>query len=135
MGDLSEERLLCPVRVVWKYLDTAASLSPRPRSLFVSPHCPLRSLSKNALSYFLRQIISSAGALRGDPTSLRLAHSIGGVATSAAFLHSWSVSKILAAATGRSTSVFASFYLHVLSFTLNIFHSLGPFVTVGSIVQ
>ena len=85
---LPEERLLCPVRAVRTCLDATASLSPHPRSLFVSPCCPPRSVSKNALSYFLRQVISSAGALRGDPTSLPRAHSIGGVATSATFLHS-----------------------------------------------
>ena len=54
VGDLPEERLLCPVRAVRTYLDITASLSPRPRFLFVSPRCPLWSLSKNALSFFLR---------------------------------------------------------------------------------
>ena len=44
MGDLPEEGFLCPVRVVGMYLGTAASLAPRPRSLLISPRCPLRSL-------------------------------------------------------------------------------------------
>ena len=47
VGDLPEERLLCLVRAVRVYLDTTSSLIPRPRSLFVSPCCPLRALSKN----------------------------------------------------------------------------------------
>ena len=58
VGDLLEERLLCPVKAVRMYLDTTASLAPRPRSLFVSPRCPSWSLSKNALSYFLRYFFS-----------------------------------------------------------------------------
>ena len=76
VGDLPEERLLCPVRAVGTYLDTTAYLSPHPRSLFVSPRCPSRSLSKNALSCLLRQVISSAEDLQNDPTSLPQAHSI-----------------------------------------------------------
>ena len=135
MGDLPEERLLCPVRAVRMYLDTTAFWAPRPRSLFVSPHLS-RSLSKNALSYFLRLVVFfSAGAMQGDLISLPQAYSIRRVATSAAFWHHWSVSKVLEAATWRSTPVFALFYPCVLSFTLDICHSLGPFVAAGSVVQ
>ena len=85
VGDLLKERLLCPVRAVSMYLDTAASLAPRSRSLFVSPCCPSRSLSKNALSYFLLQVISSTGAIQGVQTSLPRALSIRTVTTSATF--------------------------------------------------
>ena len=111
MGALPEERLLCPVRAVRVYLDTTASLSPRPRSLCVSAKCPSRSLSKNALSYFL-QVISSAGALSGDTARLPRTHSIRGVAASA-FLQNWLVSKVLEATTWRSNPVFASFILKI----------------------
>ena len=38
-------------------------VSARPRSLFVSPSKPLRPVSKNTLSYFLHDCISSAGAI------------------------------------------------------------------------
>ena len=133
--DLPKERLLCPVRAVRTYLDSTVILSPRPRSLFVLPCCPSRSLSKNALSFIPRQIISSAGAFRGDPTCLPRAHSIREVAPSAAFLHNWSVSKVLEAATWRSNPVFASFYLRNLSFTLDNCHSREPFIAAGSVVQ
>ena len=63
VGDLPKERLLCPVNAVLIYLDTTSSLTPRPQSLFVSPHCPSHALSKNALSFFLRQVISDVGAI------------------------------------------------------------------------
>ena len=35
VGDLPEERLLCPVRAVHIYLDATSSLTPHPQSLFV----------------------------------------------------------------------------------------------------
>ena len=60
LGDLPDELLLCPVRALQVYISRVSSLSPRPRTLFVSPRSPSRSLSKNALSFFLRYVISRA---------------------------------------------------------------------------
>ena len=60
MGDLLDELLLCPVRALRSYLARTSSLVSRPRTLFVSPRSPSRSLSKNALSFFLRDVISQA---------------------------------------------------------------------------
>ena len=57
MGHLLDELLLCPVRALRIYLDRTSSLTPRPRSLSVSPYSPPRPLSKNALSFFLRSVI------------------------------------------------------------------------------
>ena len=62
VGNLCEERLLCPVRAVRTYLAVTSSIAPRPRSLLVSPRHPTRSLSKNALS-FLYQVIIDAGSV------------------------------------------------------------------------
>ena len=107
---------MCAVRAVCFYLDATSSLTPRPCSLFVSPRCPSRALSKNALSYFLRQVISDAGAIWDVSVGAPRAHSVRGVVTLAAFLQNWSISKVLKAATWRSNPVFASFYLENLSF-------------------
>ena len=61
-GDLPE-RVLCPVRAV-RYLRRAArSLEFTPSRLFVSPSDPRRSMSKNAMSFFLRQLITESGAV------------------------------------------------------------------------
>ena len=49
VGDCPEELLLCPVCALRCYLSRTSSLPSRPRSLFVSPRSPSRSLSKNAL--------------------------------------------------------------------------------------
>ena len=134
IGDLPEERLLCPVRAVRIYLDLTSALSPCPRSLFVSPRHPSRTLSKNALLFFICQVILNAGAV-SEGASLPHAHSVHGVATSAAFLHNWSVSKLLEAATWRSSTVFAAFYFRDLSYSLGDCHPLGPFVMTGSVVS
>ena len=124
VGDLPEEHLLCPVYAVRIYLDTTTSLTLRPRSLFVSPRCLLRALSKNALLLLLRQVISDAGAIWDIFAGPPRAHSVRGVATSAVFLCNWSV---IEAATWRSNPVFAAFYFNDLSSTLGNCGSLGPF--------
>ena len=105
VGDLPEECLLYPVLAVHIYVDLTSSISPRPRSLFMSPRCPSPPLSKNALSFFLHLVIVDADALWEGSSATR-ADSIRGVATSAVFLRNWSVSKVLDATTWRSNPVF-----------------------------
>ena len=93
VGDLPEELLLCPVRALRHYLSRTVSLFLRPRSLFVSPPSPSRPLSKNALSFFLRDVISrasssssssagSSSASSSRSSSASRAHSVRGVAAS-----------------------------------------------------
>ena len=62
---LPDELLLCPVRALRLYLSLTASLPSRPRSLFVSPRALSCSLSKNALSFFIREVISEAYSSAG----------------------------------------------------------------------
>ena len=130
VGDLPEERLLCPIQAVRTYLSLTSSISPRPRSLLVSPRRPSRSLSKNTLSFFIRQVILDAGAVEKGALP-PCAHSIRAVTTSAAFLRNWSISQVLEALTWRSNTVFTSFYFRDISYSLDSCHSLGPFVAGG----
>ena len=102
--------LLCPVRALRLYLLRARSLSPGRHRLFVSPRCPSRTMSKNAVSFFLREVISAAGAARPQVGSLR-AHEVRSVSTSVMFHRNWSVTSVLESATWASSSVFSSFYL------------------------
>ena len=51
----------------------------------MSPRSPSRPISKNAVLYFLRQVISEAGAVRADVAAPLRAHSVRGVATSVFF--------------------------------------------------
>ena len=107
--------MLCPVRCLRIYLQhTSPGVNP-PRHLFVSPRNPARAISKNAISYFLREVIAEAGA-SSVAGVVPLAHSIRGVATSTASHHNWSITSILNAACWRSSSVFTSFYLKDLFF-------------------
>ena len=62
VGDLPE-RVLCPVRIVCYLRWAARSVEFTPSRLFVSPSDPTRTLSKNAMSFFLRQIITESGAV------------------------------------------------------------------------
>ena len=102
---LDEDLLLCLVRCLRVYLQRTAPGVNRPRRLFVSPKNPSRSISKNAISYFLREVIAEAGASSVAGVVLR-AHSIRGVATSTAFHRNWSITSVLNAACWMSSSVY-----------------------------
>ena len=128
---LDDDLLLCLVRALRLYLPRARSLSPGRHRLFVSPRRPTRHLSKNALSFFLREVISAAGATRPQVGSLR-AHEVRSVSTSVAFHRNWSVSSVLESATWASSSVFSSFYLRDIQHEYDGLLSLGPFVAAGS---
>ena len=148
VGDLPDELLLCPVRALRVFLSRTSSISPRPRSLFVSPRAPSRSLSKNALSFFLRDLIaqaysspapsssSSSSSLTsgGLVTSRAGAHSVRGMATSWAFSRNVPVRSLLEAASWGSSSVFTSFYLRDVQFSSDSGFSLGPVVAAGAVV-
>ena len=120
-GGLQEERLLCPVRAIRTPLDL--TLLPRHGSLFVSTQRPSHALSKNTLSFFIRRVILDAGAV-AEGASLPRAHSVCGVAASAAFLCNLLVSKVLEAPTWRSNPVFTAFYFRDLTYFLDNCHSL-----------
>ena len=135
VGDLEEDRLLCPVRALQYYLRATKHVVNRPSSLFVSPSNQSRAISKNAISFFLRETISGTGALcEGEGQTLR-AHSIRGVSTSLAFRRNWSLQQVLKAATWKSNSTFASFYLKDISYTWDNCKSLGPFVSAGQVIS
>ena len=115
---LDEGLLLCPVRCLRVYLQRTSPGVKRPRRLFVSLRNPSRLISKNAISYFLREVIAEVGP-SSETGVVPRAHSIRGVATSAAFHRNWSISSVLNAACWRSSSVFTSFYLKDLYFEIN----------------
>ena len=127
---LSEDLLLCPVRSLSAYLARTANIANRPRRLFVSPKCPSRAMSKNGISYMLRELIVQSGGSSQSGQAPR-AHNIRGMANSSALFRNWSLRSILEAASWHSNTVFESFYLRDLSFNLDGVHSLGPFVAAG----
>ena len=127
---LPEELLLCPVRSLSAYMTRTSQVVNRPCRLFVSPKCPSRAMSKNGISCMLREVIVQSGASSQSGQAPR-AHSIRGIATSSAFFRNWSLRSVLEAASWHSNTVFTSFYLRDLQFTLDGVHSLGPFVAAG----
>ena len=153
VGDLPEELLLCPVRAWRVYLSRASSLPSRPRTLFVSPHSPSHTLSKNTLSFFLRDVIvevystsglslpstfpsssSSSSTSSSRPRSSVCAHGVRDVAASWAYHGNASLSSVLEAATWSSASVFTPFYLSDVQFSSSQGFGLGPVVAVGAVV-
>ena len=135
VGSLPDELSLCPVLALQIYLHRTSSLSPRPRSLFVSPHVPSRSLSKNALSFFLRSVISLSFPRPSHPPSSSFRpHSIRAISTSAAFSRNVPLPFILAAATWGSSTVFTSFYLPDVQFSSSSGFSLSPLVAADAVI-
>ena len=85
---LPEELLLCVVRSLSAYMTRTSQVVNRPRRLFVSPKCPSRAMSKNGISYMLREVIVQSGTSSQSGQAPR-AHSIRGIATSSAFFRNW----------------------------------------------
>ena len=122
--------LLCPVRSLSEYVARTSSVADRPRRLFLSPRNPSRAMSKNGISFLLREVIVHSGASPNDVAAPK-AHNIHGIATSLAFFRNWSLASVLDAASWRSNTVFTSFYLKDVQYILDNVHSLGPFVAAG----
>ena len=131
---LDEDLLLCPVWALRIYVDRTRPLAPVRHRLFVSPRHPSRTMSKNAVSFFLHEVIHEAGASRPEVGSVR-ALEIRCVSTSVAFHRNWSVSAVLESATWSSSSVFSSFYLRDIQHEYDGIRSLGPFVAAGSRIE
>ena len=91
VGDLPE-RVLCPVRTICYLRRAARSVEFTPSRLFVSPSDPKRTMSKNAMSFFLRQLITESGAV----SSLvpQRTHDIQGIAASLNYYSILSISAV-----------------------------------------
>ena len=130
---LSEDLLLCPVCSLSAYVARTSQFVNRPRRLFVSRRCSSRAMSKNGISFFLREVIVHSGASSEAVADPR-AHSIRGIATSSAFFRNWSLSSVLEAASWRSNTIFTSFYFRDLQFVFEGVRSRGPFVAAGECI-
>ena len=127
-GDLPE-RVQCPVRAI-KFLRKAArSASYIPSRLFVSPRNLERAMSKNAMSFYLRQLIVDSGAV--STSRPPRAHDIRGIATLLNYYSNLSLSNLMQVATWKSNRVFASRYLKEVSATQDNIRQFGPLVIAG----
>ena len=127
---LQEELLLCPVCSLREYLRRTSKFINRPRRLFVSPRCPSRAMSKNGISFLLREVIAQSGASSEEVATPRV-HSIRSIAISSAFFKNWLIASVLESASWKSNSVFTSFYFRDLQYVFEGVCSLGPFVAAG----
>ena len=110
------------------------NVANRPDKLFLSPSNLSRAISKNAISFFLREVIKDSGAVQ-DPNSSVRAHSIRGVGSTFNFALNWSLDQIMKAATWASDKVFQLFYLKKVKYQYEKFSSLGPFVSAGEVIN
>ena len=132
-----DERLLCPVRALRCYLDRVSPLRGDAPSLFVSPRRPSLPMKKNAISFFIRNLIKEAHSSISEdllPPLRVKAHDVRGVATSLSFISNLSLSKVIEAASWKTSSVFASHYLKDVHIVYDSCRALGPIVSAGSIV-
>ena len=122
---------------------TESVSNPLPRSVIVqsladfvgsvSPSDPKRTMSKNAMSFFLRQLITESGAVSSLVPPR--AHDIRGIATSLNYYSNLSISAIKEAATWKSNRVFAMRYLKDMSATRSRLKGMGPLIAAGSAVH
>ena len=93
-----------------------------------------REISKNGISFFLRDTIISANAVYEDGGPFK-AHDIRGMAISMAFKLNTSITEIMKAATWKSPSTFSNFYLKEVAYSSKGWSALGPFVAAGAVVN
>ena len=131
------ERTLCPVRALHFYLDRTKGVSPRPGNLFLAIKNDHLAMKKNAISYYLREVIRYAHRTQPEATypvgDIR-AHSIRAVATSMSFRKNRSFASVLEAATWRGNSIFVSHYLKDVQRTYEHCSALGPIVAAGEVL-
>ena len=133
-----EEALLCPVRAIRVYLvRTKVLVNNAHCNLFCSVRSPDHPMSKNGISFLIRQLIKEAHAeLHEDfcpPLKVR-AHDVRAVSTSFNFFKNLSLDDVIKAAMWRCRSLFASHYLKDVEIVYEDCCALGPLVTAGSIV-
>ena len=90
-------------------------------------------MSKNAMSFFLRQLITESGAVSSSVAPR--AHDIRGIATSLKYYSNLSLSATNEAATWKSNRVFAMRYLKDMSATRSRLKDKGPLIAAGSAVH
>ena len=90
-------------------------------------------MSKNAMSFYLRQLIIDSGAV--STSRPPRAHDIRGIATSLNYYSNLSLSSLMQVATWRSNRVFASRYLKEVSATQDNIQQFGLLVIAGDRLQ
>ena len=138
LGPGEEDLLLCPVRALKRYLKITKIARPDCSRLFVSSHKDVKkAISKNTISYWIRQVIADAyrHSQEGDLNQVKVkAHEVRAIATSLLFKKNSSLKDVMDAASWRSHTTFASFYLRDVTHKSLDLHTLGPVVAAQHLV-
>ena len=105
--------------------------------LFVSPRNPRRPSSKNAISFFIKELVREAHrSLCPElmPIFKVKIHELRAVSTSVSFAHNLSLESVMNAAQWRCNSVFASHYLKEVSIEYENCRTLGPLIAAGTVI-
>ncbi|MEL7079454.1 MAG: hypothetical protein AAGM46_26490 [Cyanobacteria bacterium J06582_2] len=127
----------CPVRALREYCRRVKSLRAGHVNLFCAVRNPARPMSKNGISFFLREVILKAHEscpVDSMPLCRVKAYDVRSVATSFAFLRNVPLQDIIDSVAWKTQSVFACNYLKDISFLYGDGHSLGPVVSAGFVV-
>ena len=133
-----EDLLLCPVRALKRYLKITKTARPVCSRLFVSSHKNVKkAISKNTISYWIRQVINDAykHSQERDLSQVQVkAHEVRAVATSLLFKKNSSIKEVMDAASWRCQSTFSSFYLRDVTHQSLDLHTLRPVVAAQHLV-
>ena len=136
VGDDRDELLLCPIRALRKYLSWTEQYYPGIEGLFISTGRHKKRVSRNAISFWLHSVISSAHSFASeeDCRSLRVrAHEVRKVATSLLSKRNCTVHQVLKVGTWSAQSIF-SFYLRDVTHRHLDTFSIGPEVVAQQVV-
>lgn len=131
------ERVLFPVRVLRLYLDRTKDFRRNSEGLWCSVKKLSVQMSKNALFYFIRQLIKEANmeCREIDYKILKVkTHEVRAVATSVALKQNRSLQSILDTTFWRSKLVFASHYLKQVKTLCEDCYTLCPFIASNSVM-
>ena len=134
-GGEQDEMLLCPVRAVRQYLRRTRSFRPEFPRLFLSTGLRRKMVSRNTISFWIREVIRKAYLSAGeDPPARIRAHETRGIGPSVAFKRNYAVGQVLRAGVWARQTTFTSFYLRdVTHRSLDTF-SLGPVVAAQQVL-
>ena len=137
LGLEEEERVLCPLRAIRYYIHRTGKIRGPASSLWCAVRNPSSPMSKNAISFFLRDLIREAHAQIEEnrlPILKVKAHDIRAVATSLAFRHNLSLESILNCTFWRSKSLFATHYLKEVETIYENCSTLGGLLVAGTVL-
>ncbi|XP_064115143.1 uncharacterized protein LOC135221257 [Macrobrachium nipponense] len=132
-----QEVVLCPVRAMRHYVERTKGIRETSGSLWCSVKEPSRPMTKNAIAFFLRELIKEAHMLCQEENFGLLkvkAHEVRAVATSLAFKKNMALKDIIETTFWRTNSVFASHYLRDVKTTFDNCQTLGPYVSSGAVL-